>query len=146
MAEAVLRRKLADVGLGADIAVESSGTGGWHVGDRADPRAQSALSGRGYDLDHRARKFVSADFTRVALVVALDGANRDDLLRMTTTAEQVSRVRLLMDFDPTADPDTPVPDPYYGDRDDFEHALDLIERGCDGIVSQITRGTLTLSV
>jgi protein-tyrosine phosphatase len=145
MAEAVLRGKLADAGLSDEIVVESSGTGGWHVGDGADPRALSALRARGYDLDHRARQFASADFLRVALVVALDAENRRHLQRVAKNAEQASRVRLLMDFDPTADPNTPVPDPYYGGPSDFDHALDLIERGCDGLVSQITRGTLMLS-
>jgi protein-tyrosine phosphatase len=30
-----------------------------------------------------------------------------------------------------------VPDPYYGDDDDFEHCLDLIEAGCRGLVTHL---------
>ena len=32
---------------------------------------------------------------------------------------------------------TCVPDPYYGDADDFNLALDLIEDGCEGILNTI---------
>jgi protein-tyrosine phosphatase len=31
---------------------------------------------------------------------------------------------------------TSVPDPYYGDGEDFELALDLIEDGCSGMLRQ----------
>ena len=30
-----------------------------------------------------------------------------------------------------------LPDPYYGDDQDFEHMLDLIEVACDGLVAQL---------
>ena len=146
MAEAVLRDRLDVVGLGGEITVESSGTGGWHVGDRADPRALAALVRRGLELDHRARQFGSADFARLRLVIALDGDNHRHLQRIAPTADDAASVRLLMDFDPTAEPGTPVPDPYYGGPEDFEHALDLIERACDGMVLQLVQGTLELRV
>ena len=43
MAEAVLRAKLADAGLGRRVAVDSAGTGDWHVGGPMDRKAGSAL-------------------------------------------------------------------------------------------------------
>jgi protein-tyrosine phosphatase len=30
-----------------------------------------------------------------------------------------------------------VPDPYYGDAAEFDAALDLIEKGCEGLVRRI---------
>ena len=75
MAEAVLRAKLRDAGRGDSVTVDSAGTGGWHVGHGADPRAIAALADRGYDLDHRARQFTRTDFERGALIVALDADN-----------------------------------------------------------------------
>ena len=30
-----------------------------------------------------------------------------------------------------------VPDPYYGNSNDFEYALDLIESGCDALVKKV---------
>jgi protein-tyrosine phosphatase len=32
-----------------------------------------------------------------------------------------------------------VPDPYYGGPEGFEHALDLVERACNGLVAQLRR-------
>ena len=39
MAEAAFRREAAERGL--DIAIDSAGTGDWHIGKPPDPRAQA---------------------------------------------------------------------------------------------------------
>jgi protein-tyrosine phosphatase len=55
MAEAVLRRLAADAGLGDRIAVDSAGTGEWHIGERADLRTLRALAATGYDAARTGR-------------------------------------------------------------------------------------------
>jgi protein-tyrosine phosphatase len=32
-----------------------------------------------------------------------------------------------------------VPDPYHGGAREFEHVLDLLERACDGLVTELRR-------
>ena len=44
------------------------------------------------------------------------------------------RLVMMRSFDPRAGGDVDVPDPYYGDDDDFERCLDLVEAGCRGLV------------
>ena len=44
MAEAILRKAFDEAGLSADVVVDSAGTGGWHEGDDADPRALATVS------------------------------------------------------------------------------------------------------
>jgi len=46
-------------------------------------------------------------------------------------------IRLLRSFDPEAPPNAPVPDPYAGDDDGFEHVLDLCERACAGLLAYV---------
>ena len=46
------------------------------------------------------------------------------------------KVRLLMSWVPDVK-STDVPDPYYGGPAEFEHALDLIERACDGLLAEL---------
>lgn len=144
MAEAVLRARLSDAGLDGRVSVDSAGTGSWHVGEPADPRARAALRRRGYDGDaHRARQFGSSWFDSRDLVLALDHANLETLLRLAPTPEAAQRVRLLRAFDPfvTRPDDQAVPDPYYGTDADFDAGLDIIERAADGLVTAL-RGHL----
>jgi protein-tyrosine phosphatase len=137
MAESVLADRLARRGLARDVEVTSAGTGGWHVGNGADRRAVTALNGRGYRTAHRARQFRSADFVDFDLVVALDEDNERDLRRLAPDAHEAAKIRLLRSFDPAADGDVTIPDPYYGSPEDFEEALDLIEAACDGLVGWV---------
>src|SRR5919204_5014119 len=58
MAETVLRGPLAEAGLDDAVALDSAGTGDWHLGEPMYPPAQEALARRGYDgPGHRARQF-----------------------------------------------------------------------------------------
>src|SRR5882724_9144647 len=72
MAEAVLRRMVVDAGLAGEVEVRSAGTGDWHIGQDADPRALAVLRRHGYPLAHTARQWAVADFDGADLVVALD--------------------------------------------------------------------------
>lgn len=134
-AEAVLRHLVAEAGLSHAIAVGSAGTGGWHVGGDADPRSRKALSSRGYQLQHAARRFLPNWFDDHELVIALDSGHLHELRQMRPDAE----VHLLREWDPEGPGD--VPDPYYGDRADFEEVLDMVERSCEGLLEDL-RGRL----
>jgi protein-tyrosine phosphatase len=137
-AEIVTRRLAAEAGLAELVAVDSAGTGDWHVGDDADPRALGALAQRGYDpAGHCARQFQADDFAERELVIALDRGHYRELRMLAPTAEDAAKVRLLRSFDPAAGDDLEVPDPYYGGADGFAHVLDLVEAACRGLLAEI---------
>jgi protein-tyrosine phosphatase len=139
MAEVVLRARLADAGLSGAVAVDSAGTGGWHAGEPADPRATAALRAAGYDVsdgDHTARRFDRGWFGRYDLVVALDRGHERALRRLATTPEQAGKIRLLR----TDGLD--VPDPYYGDEGDFAACLRTIVSAVPGLLDTIRQGAL----
>jgi protein-tyrosine phosphatase len=131
MAEHVLRRRLADVGISADeVVVDSSGTGDWHVGEPADERAVAALTGSGYSSVHRARQFEPEWFGRYDLIVVLDHGHLRALRRFGPAA----KVRLLREYE--RDPrGLDVPDPYYGG--DFTSVLRIIESAMPNLVAAI---------
>ncbi|WP_438363667.1 low molecular weight protein-tyrosine-phosphatase [Streptomyces marincola] len=136
MAEAVLRARLAEAGLGAHVLVDSAGTGGWHAGDPADPRATAALVAAGYDArpaDHTARQFEAEWFPRYDLVVALDRGHARALRRLAPGPEQAAKVRLLRAGD------LDVPDPYYGEDEGFADCLALIEESVPDLLDTIRR-------
>ncbi len=136
-AAAVMTHLVAQAGLESRILVESAGTGGWHVGDDADPRSRAEACRRGIAMTHCAQQFTAHDFARVDLVLAMDRENRDDLLAMVPDDESPAKVRLLRSYDPTAPPDAEVPDPYYGGPDGFTRVFDMVERACAGLLATL---------
>jgi protein-tyrosine phosphatase len=142
-AEVVMRAMLADAGLEHRVVVDSAGTGGWHAGDLADPRARRTLRSHGYDgTDHRARRFEPEWLGERDLVVAMDGENLA-FLESLASADTRPKLALLRSFDPAADPDDlDVPDPYYEGADGFEHVLALVEAGCAGLIEHLQTGPL----
>jgi len=141
MAEWVLRAKLHDAGLAGSVAVDSAGTGDWHVGDDADPRTVQVLAEHGYPSRHTARQFATADFAERDLVVALDHGHLRTLRRWRAAAggrDDRPELRLLREFDPAATPDRlDVPDPYYGALTGFEECLAMVESAMPGLVRHI---------
>ena len=140
-AAVVLRSMLEEAGL-SHIEVDSAGTGGWHEGDGADQRSRAAWERRGYSGAHRARQFRREWFDERDLILVMDANNYETLIARTNNPAHVAKVRYLRSFDPSlstvADADSlEVPDPYYGGAQGFEHMLDLIERACSGLVSEL---------
>jgi protein-tyrosine phosphatase len=136
-AEAVMRRLVAEEGLEDLVRIDSAGIGAWHVGEAPDARATAAAAARGTTLAGVARQVTAADFTDHDLLLCADRANVRDLLAIAPDEEAASRVRLLREFDPDADGDLDVPDPYYGGEQGFDHVLDLVEAACRGLLAQL---------
>lgn len=142
MAESVFRARIAEAGLDGRVRVDSAGTGSWHVGDCADPRAAAALTAAGYDCDHTARQFRPDWFDRLDLVIALDRSHERELRRMTRNAADADKVRLLRSYDPAADRDLDldVPDPYYhAGHQAFDTVLGLVEASMPGLLEAVDK-------
>jgi len=138
-AEGVLRHRLADQGLDDRVAVESAGLGDWHIGDPPDSRAIAHARRRGYDLSPlRARQFTSRDYHNFDLILAMDRGHLDALTDSRPTDARAA-VHLFLDFAPEAVATREVPDPYYGGAADYDHALDLIEPGVEGLIAMLKR-------
>ncbi|MEU0003974.1 low molecular weight protein-tyrosine-phosphatase [Streptomyces sp. NPDC006314] len=154
MAESVFRARVAEAGLEGLVEVDSAGTGGWHEGEAADPRAVSALEEHGYDTEHVARQFQPSWFARLDLVIALDHGHLETLRRLAPTAEDARKIHLLRSYvrpspgphpststspvpsESTGD-DLDVPDPYYGGRDGFEECLEMVEAASTGLLAAV---------
>jgi protein-tyrosine phosphatase len=137
-AHAVMQAMVEKAGLSQHIQVDSAGTAGWHTGKMPDERMRRAGQTRGYRLDHPARQFLAADLARHDLILAMDRANRRDILAHDPENLFSQKVRLFCEFC-TQHEEAEVPDPYYGGPEGFEHVLDLIEDGCRGILQEAKR-------
>ncbi|MFF3462074.1 low molecular weight protein-tyrosine-phosphatase [Streptomyces sp. NPDC002619] len=137
MAESVFRARVAEADLDGRVEADSAGTGDWHEGDGADPRAVSVLEEHGYDSDHTARQFQASWFSRLDLVIALDSGHLRALRDLAPTEEDARKVRLLRSYDPAAGDDLDVPDPYFGGLDGFEECLEMVEAASEGLLAAV---------
>jgi protein-tyrosine phosphatase len=138
IADVVLNAEVERRGLGDRIAVESAGTAGYHVGDPMDRRAAKALAQAGYDpSQHRARRFEADWFDRLDLVLAMDVTNHTDLSGLARAHAATTPIRYFREFDPAANGELDVRDPYYGTASDFEATVLLAERTAADLVTQL---------
>jgi protein-tyrosine phosphatase len=142
-AEAVMRHLIAAEGLGPSFAVESAGTGDWHVGEARDRRSQAVGRARGIPLSGVAQQFTSQSFDRYDHVLAMDRSNRDELLRLARDDRDRAKVRLLRSFDPSLSAEegsrAEVPDPYYGGPRGFEEVFEICDRACRGLLAELRK-------
>lgn len=133
-----MQRLVEQAGLSARVTVDSAGTTRYHVGELADPRTRDHARRRGIHLTHKARQITDADLAKFDLIVAMDHSHRTSASRMLGgSKEHVKKIVLLRSFDPTAEPDAEVPDPWYGGADGFEEVLDQCERACAGLLEHV---------
>lgn len=134
--EVVTRARFAAAQVGAMVA--SAGTGGWHTGGGADPRAIAAGRERGYDLSrHVARQVQVSDFDDFDLVLAADISTLQTL-RQRVHASAHGHIELALTYAGIAQP-LEVPDPYYGGARDFEHVVSLSERVAEGLIVRLSQ-------
>lgn len=133
MAAIVFTEQLRRAGLAEKVHVTSAGIGLWHVGERADARACSTLEDHGYPVEHVAAQ-VGREHLDADLLLAADSGHRASLIHSGVDPE---RVRLLRSFDPAADEDAEVPDPYYGGDDGFTDVLRMIEAAMPGMLDWV---------
>jgi protein-tyrosine phosphatase len=136
MAEGVFRRVIEEEGVADLFEIDSAGLGDWHLGQAPDTRAQSAARRRGMDISGQsARQITHSDYARFDLLLAMDGSNYQELVQLAPR-EARHKIRHFLDFAPhTGTRD--VPDPFYGGREGFDHALDLIEEAARGLLADL---------
>ncbi|SOC11296.1 protein-tyrosine phosphatase [Rhodobacter sp. JA431] len=129
-AEGVFRKMAQDAGFA--VALDSAGTGGWHVGDAPYGPMQSAAGQRGYDLsDLRARQLAPADFYEFDMILAMDRQNLRDAQAVMPT-DATARLEMFLQG---AQGTSEVPDPYY--TRDFNGCLDIIEAGSKALLARL---------
>jgi protein-tyrosine phosphatase len=130
MAQGAIETMAAAAGL--TVEVDSAGLGAWHAGKPPDRRGLATAAKRGYDNSaQRSRLIDTADFDAFNLILAMDASNLARLHELRP-AGSGALIRL---FHPSGQD---IPDPYYGDLPDYEHALDMIEEAATHLIAELT--------
>jgi protein-tyrosine phosphatase len=117
--------------------VDSAGTSSWHVGERPDPRMRKVAAKFGFKYDGTARQIVPDDLDYFDLLIAMDDNNKDTLLGLAQNSDHKEKIHLLREYDPDGDPNSPVPDPYYGGIDGFENVYKIVKRSCQTLLETL---------
>ena len=136
-AEGVMAHLVKEAGLADVIALDSAGTGAWHVGEPPDGRSTREAARRGVHLQGAARRFEPGDFDRFDLVLAMDRSNLRELQRLAVGPEHQAKIKLLRAFEPGAPEGAEVPDPYYGAGDGFARVFDICDAACRGLLAHV---------
>ncbi|MBM4111327.1 MAG: low molecular weight phosphotyrosine protein phosphatase [Phycisphaerae bacterium] len=121
-AEAIFLRELERRGSADRFRVDSAGTGGWHAGERADPRTLDEAARRGIPVPSRARQVRASDLTEFSWIVCMDASHRSALLADGAPPEHL--VLVLHHHDQPRDD---LEDPYDGGREGFTRMFDDLE-------------------
>ncbi len=121
-AEALFLRELERRGSGDRFRVDSAGTGGWHAGERADPRTRDEAARRGIEVPSVARRVCERDYSEYDWLVCMDASHRDALRADGAPSERL--VLIMHHHDARRDD---LDDPYYGPREGFTRMFDDLE-------------------
>lgn len=110
--------------------IDSAGTAGYHIGEAPDPRTIRNAKKNGVDLSAlRARKFSVADFDAFDRIYVMDESNYHNVISLTKNPEHHKKVDLLLNLSHPGK-GLPVPDPYYGNEQNFEEVFQLVYAAC----------------
>jgi protein-tyrosine phosphatase len=134
MAEGVFRDLIEKKGLSAFVECDSAGTANYHIGAKADRRTLQVLAEKGITLAHRGRQIAVQDFHDFDYILAMDDHNYIDIQAVVKDViKPKAQVLMMRQFD-AKQSSLAVPDPYYGELNDFEEVYDIVKEASEGFV------------
>jgi protein-tyrosine phosphatase len=140
LAEGLMKSKIAKAGL--DWEVDSAGIGGWHAGDLPDRRSIAVAKHHGIDIsEQRARQIRREDLRNFNLILAMDYSNLQQIEHLAAQVkDRKAQVEMILNYVNPAK-DRSVPDPYYGDKEDFESVYQLLDEATERVMEALLGGT-----
>ena len=130
MAEFVLKDLAARAGRAVDFFIASAATSTEEIGNGVHRGTREKLRREGVPFTaRRAAQFTPDDYARYDLILAMDGNNLRNLLRMTG-GDPLGKVKRLLDF---SDRPRDIADPWY--TGDFDTTYDDVCEGCAALLS-----------
>jgi len=137
LAEAIFRSVVKEAGWEHRFRIDSAGTSGYHDGDPPDQRTTAVAARRGVRVAGASRQVTGADLETYDYLIVMDRENLGSVERLAARLGSSPDVRLFRAFDPEADGEMDVPDPYFGGPDGFENVHDLVERSARGLLAAL---------
>lgn len=138
LAEGILSKHLTSLRIPHHI--DSAGTINYHTGSAPDPRSIQVAAEKGIDISKlSARQVTKIDFEKFDFIFAMDRSNYRDLISLSTE-EQQSRIHLYLEFAGLGPQD--VPDPYYGNKKQFEEVFELLDKASIQVSNKLLKNNI----
>lgn len=139
MAEGVMRHLLEQAGISHLHSVDSCGFEPCHLGQSPHSMAIATAQRHGVDIAHqRQRLFVKEDFRRFDRIYVMDSGNYYDVNRKAVQADDMKKVDYLYNMVAKGQ-NIPIPDPWGGTMDDFEHSYNMILQSCQALTEDLKK-------
>ena len=130
LAEAIFLHKARARGLQDHFEADSCGTSNYNLGDGPDPRTLLNASRNGVEVKHIARQLTPSDIIAFDRILVMDRSNLRGTLALSNPQHH-HKITLIRTFDPNGEGD--VPDPYYGNEEDFQEVFEMLDRCVEGL-------------
>jgi protein-tyrosine phosphatase len=91
----------------------------------------------GIDISNqRGRQITSQDFEHFDLIYVMDNENKRNVSKLAPNDTARKKVKLILN-ELFEDENVDVPDPYYGDDNDFEHVFKLLDEASEIISKKL---------
>ena len=132
LAEGIMKTKVP-----GHFFVDSVGTISMHEGEHPDKRAIKTAANHGIDISkQKSRPITKEDLDFFDKIYCMDIDVYEDVISKAKNEEQRQKISLFLEV--LGDhKNAEVPDPYWGDMNDFEEVFQLLNKGCDAIKNKI---------
>ncbi|MFV7234651.1 low molecular weight protein-tyrosine-phosphatase [Flavobacterium sp. ZB4R12] len=133
LAEGILASKLPK----NKFAVDSAGTGSWHIGHSPDVRSIAVAKNNKINISNqKGRQFSKSDFDSYDYIFVMDNSNYENVIELAETQDQKEKVQLILnELFPNENVD--VPDPYFGLPNGFEIVYNMLDEVCELIAKKL---------
>jgi len=136
LAEAIFNHKIKNRGLENKFQADSCGTSDYHIGELPDERTITCAKKFGININHRGRQLNKLDFKTFDYLLVMDGANMDKVKSyMGNLGLHHNKIFMLRDLDSVSPIE--VPDPYYGEEDDFNNMYHILNEAIEKLLDKI---------
>lgn len=137
LAEGVFQGLVREAGLESSFRIDSAGTSDYHEGNPPDPRTIEVAARRGIELSSRSRPITLADFDDFDYLIVMDESNLHNVKKLEERASGRAAIHRMREFDPEADGDLDLPDPYFGGEEGFVLVQEIVERAAAGLLDHL---------
>jgi protein-tyrosine phosphatase len=136
MAEAIFKDLVERENLSDKFLVDSAGTANYHIGKNPDPRTIQVCLEHFVKIKHQGQQINAKDLSYYDHIIAMDLQNLSNIKKVAETEEQVHKIRLMRNFS-EPNQDLIVPDPYYGNMEDFKEVFSILTKSCKALLDQV---------
>lgn len=131
LAEGIFKKLVSQNGLDDYFFVDSAGTSSYHCGSDPDPRSMEVAQKNHIILDHKAQQLNVQHLRDFDYIVPMDAKNMADItvLKNSLNNEKTGLILMMRNFEDNESGED-VPDPYFGEKDGFDHVFSMLSRTC----------------